>query len=1825
MSLTESALKRPSFIIVIFLAMGLLAVFGYFQLGYELLPKIDAPYVTVQTIYPGASPGEVENNVTRVVEDAVSGIEKVKNITSVSYEGLSIVFLEFYRSAKINFAVQDVQRKVNEILSTLPKDAKTPSLYTYSAGQMPVLRLSLTAKIPPARFYTLVDDQIKPALSRVPGVGNITITGGQKREIRVNVDAQKARAYGLPLNQIANALYTANLDFPTGKLIDPSRQFVVRVAGKFTSLEEMNNLVVGFSAGGGEIRLRDVAEVQDGTVDPVRISRFNGINALGLEIQKQNDANMVKVCELVRKELTRLEDDYRDIGLHCGIADDQSVYTMKAAHAVMEDLGLAILLVAAVMFLFLHSLRTSLIVMVSIPCSLTTAFVVMWIFGMSLNLFTLLALSLVIGILVDDSIVVLENIYHHLEQGENRFVAALRGRTEIGFAAVSITFVDIVVFVPLALTTGLIGDIVRGFSIIILVSTLTSLFVSFTVTPILASRFARLEAYDSQSLLNRFGKGFEQAFKYLTVQYSRLLAWSLLHPGKVITVVSAALLITLMIPVAGLTGFEFMKQTDRSQFSVALEYAPGTTLEQNNRITRQIEKRIASFPEVVSILTNVGKGTDGISSDNQTEVVVTLCPAEERSLSTTLMGKRVKERISDIPGVKVFINQIDFTGGTSGAPVNVEITGIHYDSIMKTAAIVARNLILTPGVTYLKFSATRGNPETRVEIDRQKMAALGLTVTDVGSTLQIALTGNNDSKYREGSNQYDIRVALDKFDRTNPDDLAHLTFVNLKKETIELQQFATIYQSSGPTKLERKNRNALTTVSAYTDGAPSGSVIQSFAALNGDQKAGGTRIGFGGDQAEMLTSFLSLFVALIAGIIFVYFIMVILYDSFAYPFVVLFSIPVALIGAILALAFTGNTINVFSILGLIMMVGLVAKNAILIVDRANERHAAGETIRNALIDAGTMRIRPIFMTTCAMIFGMLPIATASGAGAEWKNGLAWVLIGGLTSSMFLTLIVVPIVYEKMALFLEKRAKKKEKLTGNSGGKSEKSTGSAVKILGTLILTGILTGLAPDAGAQQAINFGTGRIRVAVVYDGKSEVNATMQTYVVQEVRNLMAGQVQVDFADVGQTTGSWTAESVRAINSRLLADPSVDLIISMGVLASHDLASRKSLARPVVAAMVINHELQRLPWTNGCSRMHNLTYIQLKPSISNEIAELKKVVPFKNISLVISRDYYEVINPERRPAAQYDTVDGVRLHLILADTSAGAILREIPSDGGALYLDALFRLPFSELSGLIDSLIARKIPVFGFDESLVEAGALASVYPRIINRISKRIALNIQQILLGQNASTLPVELMTGKGFFLNLGTFAKLGLKVISWDLFTEATVVDLRKQDTSVRYLSLPQIINVALDSNRDLVAGRFEVLSGSEDIKIARSALLPYVSVNATGTLNDPVNYLPPQSVTATAGASQTLYSEPLWSDLKVNKSRQAAREEGFNDRKVATANQVAQAYLDILESRTNFYLLINNLMITRSNLEVSKMKKETGSAGEDEVLRWQIEVAQSKRNVISTYASITQASYRLLRLIHVKSLTSYDLAEFRLEKSGLLVADSAFLRILDDPISLQRLGQFLVDEGIANAPVIHQYRFLIEAQQRAYRSGSISRYIPTATAYGNYSNRVYQPAYEMPGGFMVTYPNYSWSVSAKVEIPLFTGLKNDAVARKARLTLAQLKSEQQSAIDQIEASIQSNLSALMAAHYDLKQMKAAETAASKNFEIVNNQYLLGKKSILDVLDAQQQNLSTGISVNTSFHTFVKRYFDLQQSIGRIDYLMTPAEQSEFLIRLKEYMNR
>jgi len=1044
MTLTELSIKRPTLIVVIFALLGVLGIFSFMQLKYELLPKITPPVVTIATVYPGASPSEVETSVTKIVEDAVSGIDKVETVTSTSREGVSFIFIQFLQSANIDVALQDAQRKVGEVVSRLPETALSPTLSKFALDEIPVLRMGVTANMPERDFYQYLKDRIKPQLSKVPGVGQVTLVGGVEREIRVNVDGDKLNSYGLSILAVSEAIKAANLDFPTGNIKDADGQFVVRVAGKVSSLEELRNLVIGKSAVGGDIKLIDVAEVQDGQKEAVTLSRINNVSSVGILVQKQSDANTVDVSRLVRAEIAKIEAANRSTNLRFDLAQDASVFTTDAAEAVEHDLMIAVILVAAVMVLFLHSFRNSLIVMIAIPASLISTFIAMYAFGLSLNLMTLLALSLVVGILVDDSIVVLENIYRRLEMGDDQETAALKGRNEIGFAALSITLVDVVVFLPLTLVSGLVGNILREFSMVVVVSTLLSLFVSFTVTPALASRFSRLQHLSNKTLMGRFGLWFEAQFDKLKEFYGRVLAWSLGHRTIVYAGVIVMFIASIMLVAKGFIGGEFMTQSDRGEFTVSVELPSGAKLEQTNQTTQQLESVVLAIPEVRKAFVNVGTSSEGLvgqSSNNSAELNIALVPKEERIRSTDEVSQEIKDKVGDIPGVKVRVNPIGIFGTANQSPIQLGVIGNDLDSVRAAANRVADMLRSIPGTADVRLSSEDGKPETRVEINREKMSSFGLTLAEVGGALRTALTGDDDAKFRDGSTEYDIRIMLDEFDRSRTADLGTITFPNRKGGgQVQLNQFATIIRTTGPTLLQRKDRNSVVNVMSQVQGRPTGSVGNDIktgiaAMVKDGRMPAGIDISYDGDMKNQGDAFGSLGIALMAAILFVYMVMVALYNSYRYPFVVLFSIPVAIIGALLALALTAKTLNIFSILGMIMLIGLVAKNAILIVDFTNRLREDGMSRDQALIEAGRERLRPIIMTTATMIFGMFPIALSTSAGAEWKSGLAWVLIGGLTSSLILTLVLVPVVYKTLDGFIDTVGSLFRKLTGRRAPKS----------------------------------------------------------------------------------------------------------------------------------------------------------------------------------------------------------------------------------------------------------------------------------------------------------------------------------------------------------------------------------------------------------------------------------------------------------------------------------------------------------------------------------------------------------------------------------------------------------------------------------------------------------------------------------------------------------------------------------------------------------------------------------------------------------------------
>jgi HAE1 family hydrophobic/amphiphilic exporter-1 len=1018
MSITRLLIQRPTLVVVLFSVLGVFGLYGYTQLSYELLPKFAPPVITIATAYPGASPDEVENSVTKLIEDAVSGLDKVDAITATSSEGVSFVTIEFKQEANVDVVLQDAQRKVDAIIPRLPSEAKRPVLSKFAFDEIPVLRMGLTSRMPETEFYTFVKEKLQPRLARIAGVAQITLIGGEEREIKVNLNAEKLKSYGFSPLQIANVIKNANLDFPTGRIKDSDGQFVVRLAGKFSSLDEIRNLVVGRSKQGGEVRLSDIAEVQDGVKEPTNINRINGKSSIGMLVSKQSNANAVIVSQKVREEIAKIEKEYADRGIKFDMAQDASLFTLDAAHAVQEDLLLAVLLVALVMLVFLHSIRNSFIVMIAIPCSLISTIGVMYFLDYSFNLMSLLALSLAVGIWVDDSIVVLENIYRRLELGDDKVTAAVRGRDEIGLTAVSITLVDVVVFVPLAIVGGIIGNIMRQFAIVMVVSTLFSLLVSFTVTPVLASRISKLEHLTKDTLMGRFGIWFEGIFKRVSDGYIELLKWALQNRWKVVGSAVLMLIASCSLIPLGFIGGEFIAQTDRGEFSVALELAPGTKLEETNAVSQKIERMLMDIPEVEKVSANVGASSDGFltaSASNIVDISVKLLSKEERAARgmrpTTDVQMQIKQMTKDIPGVKVRVNDIGVFGTANQTPIQLVVSGADYDSVKQGALQLKEILKATKGATDVRLSAEDGNPETRIEIDRNKLAFFGLSMAEVGASLRIALAGDNDAKFREGDTEYDIRIQLDEFDRSRTDNIGSLTFVNQRGQVVELKQFANIYQATGPTKLQRRDRNYAIIVYAQLAGRSLTSVWQDAKLKLADHPLPvGVTIAPLGDLKNQQDGFGSLGIALVAGVLFVYLIMVALYNSYKYPFVVLFSIPLAVIGALLAIAMAGKNLSIFTILGFIMLLGLVSKNAILLVDFTNRAKEEGLNTVEALVEAGRERLRPILMTTLTMIFGMMPIALSGAAGAEWKTGLAWALIGGLTSSMFLTLVIVPVVY-----------------------------------------------------------------------------------------------------------------------------------------------------------------------------------------------------------------------------------------------------------------------------------------------------------------------------------------------------------------------------------------------------------------------------------------------------------------------------------------------------------------------------------------------------------------------------------------------------------------------------------------------------------------------------------------------------------------------------------------------------------------------------------------------------------------------------------------------
>ena len=1008
-SIVETSIKRPLLIFVIFTVLALGGIVSYTLLNLNLLPKFEFPMLTVQTVYPGAGASEVENSVTKKMEDALSTLENLNKISSTSMEGVSVIAIELNESADANLALQDAQRKINAIKSDLPTDILDPSINKMSIDELPIMDIAVSALLPSTEFYKLVEDRIQPRLAKLEGVGSVQMSGGNEREIKINIDAKKLEAYNLSVLQVLQAIQMSNLEIPAGNVESTQATYSVRLAAKYTNLNEIRNTVIKTTSTGGKIKVMDVAEVEDGIASQKLINRIDGLDAIGISIKKQSDANAVNVADLVKAEIASIEKEYESSQVKFDIASDDSVYTRASANAVVEDLFLAILIVAFVCFLFLHNIRSALIIMTSVPLSIIPVFIIMYFMEFSLNLMSLMALSLVVGIVVDDSIVVIENMFRHLEMGKSKRQAAIDGTKQIIFTCVAMTLVLVVVFFPLIVTGGFIGNMLKEFAVAIIVTVLCSLLVSFTVTPLLVSRFGKLLDDTKPTLSARFSRFIERIFESIKNWYAGVLATALRHKTVVLSITAVLFIGSIMLIPAGFIGATFIPEADQGALIVTLDMNPQVTVYENNQITMQVEKIISQHSEVDRIYTNVGLSGEN-TKNNSTVINVKLIDKKDRKTDIEDFSQGLKAEIMEIPGVRTSVAVKGITGNNA-EPIQFIVQGADIEKVNETAAMILEATRNTPGTSDAKYSIDDPRQEVQVKLNREKMATLGLSAYDVGSTLRVALNGNDDSKYQDGSYEYKIRVGIDDFDKTRAKDVSDLTFLNREGRLIALSEFADVRYALGASALERTDRIPSIIVKSNVVGRPTGTVGAEISAAISGQIPEGVTVKEAGTMEQQSNAFGSLAFAFIAALVLIYLIMVVLYNSLIDPLIVMFSIPLALIGALLALATTMTTLNIFSILGLIVLIGLVAKNAIMLVDFTNDmRKNRGMDTLTALIEAGKERFRPILMTAFSTVFGMFPIALAAGSGAELKNGMAWVIIGGMTSSVILTLVVVPVVY-----------------------------------------------------------------------------------------------------------------------------------------------------------------------------------------------------------------------------------------------------------------------------------------------------------------------------------------------------------------------------------------------------------------------------------------------------------------------------------------------------------------------------------------------------------------------------------------------------------------------------------------------------------------------------------------------------------------------------------------------------------------------------------------------------------------------------------------------
>ncbi|WP_332303031.1 efflux RND transporter permease subunit [Rhizobium sp. GR12] len=1013
MFLTRISVTHPVFATMMMVALLVMGLFSLQRLGLDLYPNVDIPVVVVVTAYPGATPETVETELTRPVEDALNAIGGLDEITSTSYGARSVVIAKFKLEVQGATAAQDVRDKIAAIEANFPDDARKPAISRFDPAAEPILSVAISStSLDVPALTTLADQRVLRQLTTVTGVGQATLVGARKRQIDITIDDVRMRALEVGINEVVNALRSGNSNSPAGSLIDAVSERTIQVQGLIDEPKALLEIVVA-RRGGAAIYLRDVATLSEGAADPETRALYNGQAALAIDIVKVQDANTVQVVADVRKHLTLLNAELAPQNVQLRIITDTSIPILESVTQVQTTLIEGAALAVAIVFLFLNSWRSTVITGLTLPIAIIGTLAVIDVLGFTLNTLSLLALTLSIGILVDDAIVVRENITRHLHMGKSHIRAALDGTNEIGLAVIATTATIVAVFLPVAFMDGIVGRFFYEFGVTVSAAVLISLFVAFTLDPMLSSVWFDPDAQPDirRGPIGRLIARFDLGFEWLADRYRYVIGWTLRHRLVTLLVTSGIFIGSLfMVP---LVGAEFVPNTDEGRFQIDVRAPVGSSLDYTTAKVRQVEKALKEFPEVETLYSTVNTGAT--VGKHRAAVLVGLVPLSARTRTPVTLADPIRKRLSAIPGIEIAILQSGFGGDES--PVQLSILGDDRAILEKTAASLVEEMKKIPGLVDVTSSAGDLTSVLSIRLKREAASDLGIARSDLAAALQPLVGGEDVSKWTDaGGNSYDIVVRLPGERRSDTTALSELmiatgrTASNGAPFMVRLDQVAGIDTVKAPAEIRRIDNHREVLVSANIAGPSLGEVTEELKNLTDARDLpDGYRIRFGGDAETMQETIGHMVTALVMAVIFIYIVLASQFGSFLQPLAIMASLPLSLVGVLIGLIVAGSTINMFSLIGFIMLMGLVTKNGILLVDFANRERKRGLPLNEALANAGIIRFRPIIMTTLAMIFGMIPLGMAVGGGGAQRAPMAHAVIGGLISSTLLTLIVVPTI------------------------------------------------------------------------------------------------------------------------------------------------------------------------------------------------------------------------------------------------------------------------------------------------------------------------------------------------------------------------------------------------------------------------------------------------------------------------------------------------------------------------------------------------------------------------------------------------------------------------------------------------------------------------------------------------------------------------------------------------------------------------------------------------------------------------------------------------